>query len=103
MSDPVRVSVGVRAVSSNTPAPQKFQKKIEQDLSNPIRVAQYAAGMGIKSLTLNKESDIIEFELEEEFYHTLRTISKWKHMEPEDYLSQLLTEYILSIRESNAN
>ena len=80
MSDPVRVSVGVRAVSSNSPTPQKIE-------------------MGIKSLTLNKESDMIQFELEEEFYHTLRTISKWKHLEPEDYLSQLLTEYILSIRE----
>ena len=99
MSDPVRVSVGVRAISSNAPAPQKLEK----ELKNPIRVAQYAAGMGIKSLTLNKESDIIEFELEEEFYHTLRTISKWKGMEPEDYLSQLLTEYILSIREPNAS
>ena len=103
MSDPVRVSVGVRAVSSNAPAPQKLEKKIQQDLSNPIRVAQYAAGMGIKSLTLNKESDMIQFELEEEFYHTLRTISKWKGLEPENYLSQLLTEYILSIREPNAS
>ena len=99
MSDPVRVSVGVRAVSSNSPTPQKIEKKIQEQFSNPIRVEKFAAGMGIKSLTLNKESDMIQFELEEEFYHTLRTISKWKHLEPEDYLSQLLTEYILSIRE----
>ena len=103
MSDPVRVSVGVRAISSNAPAPQKLEKKIQKELANPVRVEKFAAGMGIKNLTLNRESDIIEFELEEEFYHTLRTISKWKHIEPEDYLSQLLTEYILSIREPNAS
>ena len=98
-SDPVRVSVGVRAISSHAPAPQKIEKKIQEQFSDPIRVAEFATGMGIKSLTLNKETDTIQFELEEEFYHTLRTISKWKHLEPEDYLSQLLTEYILSIRE----
>ena len=103
MSDPVRVSVGVRAISSHAPAPQKLEKKIQKELANPVRVEKFAAGMGIKNLTLNRESDIIEFELEEEFYHTLRTISKWKHIEPEDYLSQLLTEYILSIREPNAS
>ena len=99
MSDPVRVSVGVRAISSNAPAPQKIEKKIQEEFSDPVRVEKFATGMGIKSLTLDKKSDIIQFELEEEFYHTLRTISKWKHLEPEDYLSQLLTEYILSIRE----
>ena len=99
MSDPVRVSVGVRAISSHAPAPKKIEKKIQQEFSNPIRVEKFATGMGIKNLTLNKKTDMIQFELEEEFYHTLRTISKWKGLEPEDYLSQLLTEYILSIRE----
>ena len=99
MSDPVRVSVGVRAISSNAPKPQKVEKKIQEQFSDPVRVEKFATGMGIKSLTLNKETDMIQFDLEEEFYHTLRTISKWKGIEPEDYLSQLLTEYILSIRE----
>ena len=103
MSDPVRVSVGVRAISSHAPTPQKIEKKIQEQFSNPVRVEKFAAGMGIKSLTLDKKSDTIQFELEEEFYHTLRTISKWKGLQPEDYLSQLLTEYILSIREPNAS
>ena len=78
MSDPVRVSVGVRAISSNAPAPQKIEKKIQEEFSAPVRVEKFATCMVIKSLTLDKKSDTIKFELEEEFYHTLRTISKWK-------------------------
>jgi len=99
MSDPVKVSVGVRAISSQAPSPQKakkLEKKIVREMSDPIRTAEYAEGMGIRKLTLNKETDTIQFELEEEFYHTLRLISKWKGIQPEVYLGQLLTEYFLT-------
>lgn len=98
-SDPVKVSVGVRAISSHNPTRKpnpQLEKKIIQEVSNPVRSATFAEGMGIRKMSIDKEKNSVIVELDEELHHTLRLIAKWKGLSPEVYLGQLLAEYILT-------
>ena len=73
----------------------KLNRTVEKKIQN------FAEGMGIISMQYNSENDSISFELEEEFYHTLNTICSWKKIQPEVYLSKLLTEYFLIQKKYN--
>jgi hypothetical protein len=114
---PKTVGVRAKAVSSNklTKKQLEKQKRLENRkitevkqqkpvskevvnyFSDENRAARFAKGMGIKKIQVNHKKNIIEFELEEEFNHVLSTICSWKKINPEEYLSQLLTEYFLSL------
>lgn len=72
---------------------------VEQIFSEEKREVRFAKGLGIKKIQLNRMTNSIEFELEEEFATVLRTICTWKQIEPEKYLSQLLMEYMISVQE----
>ena len=114
---PKTVGVRAKAVSSNKLTKKQLEKqkrlenrkitevKQQKPVSNEVvnyfsdenRAARFAKGMGIKKIQVNHKKNIIEFELEEEFNHVLSTICSWKKINPEEYLSQLLTEYFLSL------
>lgn len=68
---------------------------------NEKRIQTFAKGMGIKKIELNRSTNTIEFELEEELYHAINMICSWKKMQPETYLSKLLAEYILIQKKVN--
>lgn len=72
---------------------------VDQIFSEEKREVRFAKGLGIKKIQLNRMTNSIEFELEEEFATVLRTICTWKQIEPEKYLSQLLMEYMISVQE----
>lgn len=72
---------------------------VEQIFSEEKREVRFAKGLGIKKIQLNRMTNSIEFELEEEFATVLRTICSWKQIEPEKYLSQLLMEYVISVQQ----
>ncbi len=72
---------------------------VEQIFSEEKREVRFAKGLGIKKIQLNRMTNSIEFELEEEFATVLRTICTWKQIEPEKYLSQLLMEYVISVQQ----
>ena len=55
--------------------------------------------MGIRKIELNRVRNSIEFELEPEFEGVLQTICSWKKIDPHTYLSQLLMEYFLQVKE----
>ena len=76
------VSVRAKAISSFEPPTQK-------------NFAEFEAGNGIKKVSYDAATQTIKFEIEEEFHHTLRTISGWKGITPERYLSEMFSEYIL--------
>lgn len=120
-SDPPKTTrVGPRAISSSNPQTkrqlehqkareqqkksttiipeQSITKEVTRFLSDDKRAARYVKGMGIKKIEINRKTNAIEFELEEEFNHILSTICSWKKIKPEEYLSQLLTEYFLSLK-----
>lgn len=65
------------------------------------KIKTFAKGMGIKKIELNRKTNTIEFELEEELYHAINMICSWKKMQPETYLSRLLAEYILIQKKVN--
>lgn len=68
---------------------------------NEKRIQKFAEGMGIRKIELNRETNSIQFELEEELYHAINMICSWKKMQPETYLSRLLAEYILIQKKAN--
>lgn len=72
---------------------------VEKIFNEEKRSVRFAQGMGIKKIELNRNTNTIEFELEEEFDSVLRTICSWKQIKPDVYLSQLLMEYVLSVQE----
>jgi hypothetical protein len=97
---------------------EKIQAQQQQQLSNiPIstfesqkidvseifteekRAVRFAKGMGIRKIELNRVQNSIEFELEPEFEGVLQTICSWKGIDPHKYLSQLLMEYFLQVKE----
>ena len=63
------------------------------------RAVRFAKGMGIRKIELNRVRNSIEFELEPEFEGVLQTICSWKKIDPHTYLSQLLMEYFLQVKE----
>ena len=63
------------------------------------RAVRFAKGMGIRKIELNRVRNSIEFELEPEFEGVLQTICSWKGIDPHTYLSQLLMEYFLKVKE----
>lgn len=65
------------------------------------KIKHFAEGMGIKKIELNRKTNSIQFELEEELYHAINMICSWKKMQPETYLSRLLAEYILIQKKVN--
>lgn len=118
---PKTVGVRARAISPNAPTKRQLErqqrleakqkvispkvisnnsisKEITNYFSDEVRAARFAKGMGIKKIEVNHKTNTINFELEEEFNHVLSTICSWKKINPEDYLSQLLTEYFLMLK-----
>ena len=67
--------------------------------SDDKKAERFVKGMGIKKIAINRKTNAIEFELEEDFHNVLNTISSWKKISPDVYLSQLITEYFLSMKE----
>lgn len=117
-SDPESTGkVGPIAGAANAPMQRKAGAPVERpkpkkvkEIQVPIakmnstvekKIQNFAEGMGIISMQYNQETNSISFELEEEFYHTLNTISSWKKIQPEVYLSKLLTEYFLIQKKYN--
>ena len=117
-SDPESTGkLGPLAGSANAPMQRKSGSPVEQpkpkkkkEIQVPIakltktvekKIQNFAEGMGIISMQYNPETSSISFELEEEFYHTLKTICSWKKIQPEVYLSKLLTEYFLIQKKYN--
>lgn len=72
------------------------EQKLEEN-----RIKTFAAGMGIKKIEVNRKTNSIEFELEEEMYHAINMICSWKKIQPEMYLSKLLAEYVLIQKKVN--
>lgn len=68
---------------------------------NEKKIKKFAEGMGLRKIELNRETNSIQFELEEELYHAINMICSWKKIQPETYLSKLLAEYILIQKKVN--
>ena len=72
---------------------------VSEIFSEEKRAVRFAKGMGIRKIELNRVRNSIEFELEPEFEGVLQTICSWKKIDPHTYLSQLLMEYFLQVKE----
>lgn len=109
---PKTISLAPNAISPNSrqrrkPTSNSFTQKKEpvsheimvDYFSDDKKAVRFAKGMGIKKIAVNRKTNAIEFELEEDFHNVLNTISTWKKISPDVYLSQLITEYFLSMKE----
>jgi hypothetical protein len=90
----------LEAKKNNIIKPKEVSKEIVNYFSDETRAARFVKGMGISKIEVNHKKNTIQFELEEEFNHVLSTICSWKKINPEEYLSQLLTEYFLELKNS---
>ena len=86
MSDPVRVSVGVRAVSSNAPAPQKLEKKIQQEKAKEKLIVGLLkeneklklTNQIFKNKILDNENEALLRSIEEEAKNIMKKVEKIK-------------------------
>ena len=120
LDPPKTQSLSAKAVSSTSLTKRQLerQRKLEKKkeklpekqiptefptILGETKVRRFAQGMGIRKIELNRETNSIEFDLEPDFDHVLKTICSWKNVDPETYLSQLLTEYFLSLKKQKLN